>query len=156
MEWLETHSADELVFIIWGAVFVLWATWKFLKTAFPGVKRFISFVDALMKLPDFMADTTDRLTKNEAHLSDVKHEVLPNNGASMRDEQVTLGIRIERIEARHKGNDELLQALDDELRMRGERGIGIPRSTISPRLNAMYLRKPTAHDEVHETGEISE
>lgn len=131
--WLESQSGLEFVLTTGGVCALLWAAWKFLKAVFPGVKNFIVFLDALAKLPVFMETTTNTLHRDEKIVMEVRHEVLPNNGKSMRDEQVTSALRIAKIEAKLSKDYGRVDEMDREIAYREERGLGIP-TTTSPNL----------------------
>jgi len=128
-QWLAAQDALSFVLTVAGIMGIIWAGWKFAKAAFPGVKKLIAFLDALAGLPRFMAAASDRLDRQEALLHEVKHEVLPNNGGSMRDAQDTMGLRVEKIEAKLAKDHQRFDAIEAELRDREARNIGIPAST---------------------------
>lgn len=149
-EWLDSQTGLNFVVTVGSIALLIWGFWKFVKAAFPSVKRAIQFLEALGKLPDFMTSAAERLDAQEEIMQDVKHEVLPNSGKSMRDEQITMGLRLEKVEAKMSKDYTRIKAIEDELRIREQRGIGIPTSTVSPRLNALPSRipshRPTSED----------
>lgn len=152
-DWLAAQDGLTLVLTVLGVMAIMAGLWKFAKNAFPGVKKLIGFIDALMRLPDFMASIDSRMDTQEKLTREVKHEVLPNEGGSMRDEMTTTGLRLEKVEAKLSKDYERLEAVEDELRIREERGIGISDTATSPRLKALPSRVPrtTRDDELEDT-----
>ncbi len=70
-------SALQVVLWILGAALIVFLAIKL----WPFVRNAVSIVDALVKLPA----TVESLEKLTEDVATVKHEVLPNNGASLRD-----------------------------------------------------------------------
>lgn len=132
-EWLSNQSGLEFVLTVGGFLALGWAVWKFLRAVFPGLKNFVTFLDALGRLPSFMETTTKTLHRHEKIVMEVRHEVLPNNGKSMRDEQVTSALRIAKIEAKLSKDYGRVDEMDREIAYREARGLGIP-TTTSPNL----------------------
>jgi len=138
-DWLNGQTGLELILTIAGIMAIIGLAWKFAKAAFPRVKMTIAFLDALGALPQFMADTRAQQESQDTLLQEIRHEVLPNNGGSLRDEVSTLSLRTEKVEAKLTKDHQRFSAIEDELRIREERGIGIPNPT-SPRLKALPSR----------------
>lgn len=77
--WLQLIVAVTIILGLIGTVVVL--SRKF----FPWLKKRIRTTDAISDLPDFMADVRKTLAAQDNALALLKHEVLPNNGGSLRD-----------------------------------------------------------------------
>lgn len=92
-QWLRAYDGLEIAvtLVFWGAV--IWGFFTFLKKTWPGFLTLIEFIKALGRLPEFMRQTDE-------NLAIVKHEVLPNNGGSLRDEVTTQGLRLEKVDAK--------------------------------------------------------
>lgn len=120
IEWMKSVDFDlwELFLTIGAIVFALSVVWSSLKRFWPSLKKFIRFVEAMFALPDFIKDAREALTKQERVLEVVKHEVLPNNGGSLRDEVTTQGLRLEKLEAKMMKNFERVRELEHELEVR--------------------------------------
>lgn len=153
-DWLAAQDGLTLVLTVLGVMAIMAGLWKFAKNAFPGVKKLIAFIDALMRLPEFMSTIDKRLDDQEELSRDIKHEVLPNHGGSMRDELTTMGLRQEKVEAKLTKDYERLAVVEDELRIREARGIGISDATTSPRLKAHPSRmNSSSEDEDDDLGD---
>ncbi len=100
--WLNSFSALAFILVVIAILYLVRMLWQGAKVAIPNVKTAISFVEALFQLPKFMGEM--RLEVRE-----IKHEVLPNNGGSLRDdlETVTLMVEAQSLEmAQLKAHDE--------------------------------------------------
>ena len=91
-----------------------------MRSALPGVKAAMKFVEAQFTLPEFMDDM-------RTQVREIRHEVLPNNGGSLRDdlETVTLMVEAQSLEmAQLKKHDESdharLEELEDTINRRRE------------------------------------
>lgn len=93
IDWLNSFSALALILSIIAVLYLIRMLWIGGKKALPGLKSAISFVEALFRLPVFMAETTQSLRE-------VRHEVLPNNGDSMRDDVETVMLMVEQLSNR--------------------------------------------------------
>lgn len=144
-DWLDGQTGLEFVLTVAAFIGVLWAAWKILKAIFPGLKGFIVFIEALGGLPAFMKTTTQTLDRHEVIVSEVRHEVLPNQGASMRDESRTNGLRIEKIEAKLAKDHVRFAAIETELEYRQRHGLGIPPIT-QPVPNTVGFPADTSED----------
>lgn len=110
--WLEDQTA--LSFLLWVAA--VWATltlaWKTVRKMIPALKSLIALSESLERLPAWMDDTDDRL-------DEIRHEVLPNKGGSLRDDVVTVSLQVEQMAARQQENigrvDELEQTITRRL-----------------------------------------
>ena len=119
--WLDSFSALALILAIIAVLYLIRMLWRGAKKAWPGLKAFIAFVEALFQLPTFMEDITKSV-------QEVRHEVLPNNGGSMRDdlETVTLMLeeqrtRMKTVEDHDKKDNERIKYLEDTITRRRER-----------------------------------
>lgn len=121
-EWLRTYDGVEIMLFITFLVVTVRLLWKWAKAALPQVENATKFLRALGQLPEFMSSTT-------VLMGELKHEVLPNHGSSLRDEAVTTGLRIEKIEAKLSKDRERLTAVEAVLRYREENSLGIPPSS---------------------------
>lgn len=114
------EGQDALTFLLNVGAFlgVAWALWKLARNIWPGLNTFIRFVNALGKLPAFMSSAEERLTFIQGSLGEVRHEVLPHNGGSLRDGVDEVRARVEAIEAHEKKDLQRLAALEAEIRSR--------------------------------------
>ena len=113
LKWLE--EVNLLPVILWCAALVTLAGAGFraVKGAIPAIKKLIELSESLEKLPAWM-DSTDTLLKT------VHHEVLPNNGGSLRDDVQMLSMQLEQLKA-HQDNDyKRLGELEDTINRRVE------------------------------------
>ena len=100
--WLNSFSALAFILVVIAILYLVRMLWQGAKVAIPNVKAAISFVEALFQLPKFMGEMRLEVRK-------IKHEVLPNNGGSLRDdlETVTLMVEAQSLEmAQLKAHDE--------------------------------------------------
>lgn len=51
----------------------------------PIISRFVTTIDSLGKLPQFILETKATLDQQNKTLSTIKHELFPNSGKSLRD-----------------------------------------------------------------------
>lgn len=121
VSWLSSFSALTFVLTLLAIVTLTTLLWRTAKKALPGVKATISFLEALAQLPTFMVAIETRLPKIESALHEVRHEVLPNRGGSMRDDLTMVGLRVKKIEALHKDDTEEYEVIDQELQSRQAR-----------------------------------
>lgn len=119
-EWLDQQSA--LSFILWVAA--IWATivlmWRTMKKAIPALKNLIELSESLQHLPDWMDSVDERLDDQTETLEEVRHEVLPNNGVSMRDDLTTVSLQVEKLQAHQDKDYERLNGLEDTITRRLE------------------------------------
>lgn len=124
LRWLESYSALNL--ILWAAA--LWAMLKLtlstIKRTIPAVKNLIALSESLEKLPDWMESADERLDKIQPVLEQVRHEVLPNNGGSLRDDVVTISMQVEKLQAHQDKDFDRLNGLEDTVNRRLERRDG--------------------------------
>lgn len=111
--WLESQSA--LNFILWlaavvAAVRLTWATFRKLR---PAVKAIIKLSESLDKLPEWMDSTDEKL-------AEIRHEVLPNNGGSLRDDVVTISLQMEQMKELATENSERVDELENTITRRIE------------------------------------
>jgi len=73
----------------------LYVSIRFLIRFWPWLKKVIAFIEALGKLPIFMAETNTTMAQQSKALADIHHEVHYNNGTSVKDsmERVELGVK---------------------------------------------------------------
>lgn len=117
--WLREYDGVEIV-LFFTLLFVLVRLLvKWAKTAIPQVETAIRFLRALGDLPHFMTSTM-------TIIGELKHEVLPNNGGSLRDETVTTALRVEKIEAKMSKDQKRLEHVEGLLQYRQENNLGIP------------------------------
>ncbi len=122
--WLDSFTALALICAVIAILYLIRMLWQGAKRALPVVKAAITFVEALFALPVFMVEVREEVRE-------IKHEVLPNNGGSLRDdlETVTLMVEAQSLEmAQLKKHDEpdhaRLEELEDTInRRRTQRAI---------------------------------
>lgn len=151
-EWLESVNGLEIVLTVIATIVLLRMVWRWIKHAWPGLKRFIAFFDALARLPPFMSETTAAMTDTRAAMDrlhsmvvEVRHEVLPNDGKSMRDDMVTMSLRQESMAAKQANDYERFAAIEEELKIRSKQSLGIPPAT-NPRLRAVRDRDTSSEE----------
>lgn len=120
-EWLREYDGVEIMLFITFLVVTIKLLWKWAKAVLPQIETATKFFRALGQLPEFMSSTT-------VLMGELKHEVLPNNGGSLRDETVTMGLRVEMIEAKLSKDPDRQTAVEAVLRYREENNLGIPPS----------------------------
>jgi hypothetical protein len=76
LQWVLGVAA--VVAFVGGAIKVIPGAWRF-------VSQFVTTINSLADLPEFIDKTKSTLTAQDDALSAIKHEVLPNNGGSLRD-----------------------------------------------------------------------
>lgn len=121
-DWLREYDGVEIALFITFIAVTIRLLWKWAKAALPQIETAIKFLRALGQLPEFMSSTT-------VLMGELKHEVLPNNGGSLRDETVTMGLRVEKIEAKLSKDHDRLSTVEGVLRYREENNLGIPPSS---------------------------
>lgn len=128
-EWLDSFSA----LVALGALILLMQLVKMLwvgaKTALPKVKAAVSYFEAQLSLPTFMAET-------RSQLGEIRHEVFPNAGGSFRDDVETLTLMVDRLNAKvdqlgeHDASDHLrIKALEDTIDRRRDRRAELQRES---------------------------
>lgn len=114
-EWLNNHSA--MAALVW--IVFIWALAALLvRTAmktWPGLVSLVKFIQALGKLPEFMQTTNQALEDLAETTQEVKHEVFPNRGGSMRDDLTEQALRMQKIEARLEKDYRRLGEIDSQL-----------------------------------------
>ena len=68
-----------------------------IRKAWPSLSRFVSTINALAELPEFITKTNKTLQAQNALLATIKHEVLPNSGGSMRDAVDRQGVALKEV-----------------------------------------------------------
>lgn len=123
-EWLDSFSALVFILVIIAILYLIRMLWRGAKKALPGLKAAITFVEALFQLPAFMAATTKSI-------NEVRHEVLPNEGGSLRDDLETATLisekldlrlddmsqRLSQVEQHDQSDHERIQALEEMSRL---------------------------------------
>lgn len=111
--WLE--GVDLLAFVLWvGAILTLLGfAIRTVRRSIPALKKLITLSESLDKLPEWMDDTDKKL-------AEIRHEVLPNNGGSMRDDLQTVSLQVETLQAHNDKDYERLGALEDTVNRRLE------------------------------------
>lgn len=109
LDWLNSFSALALILVVIAVLYLIRMLWQGAKKALPVVKAAITFVEALFAMPTFMAETSSQLRE-------IRHEVLPNKGGSLRDDVETVTLLAEKL------NEQLTQLHDhdrtDHVRLR--------------------------------------
>lgn len=97
--WLSRYSALEAALTVIAILGAIALTWNGAKRAWPGLVSFVEFVKSLGALPGFMTETSSQLRE-------IRHEVLPNKGGSLRDDVETVTLLAEKL------NEQLTQLHD--------------------------------------------
>lgn len=109
VDWLNSFTALTAVLVTIAVLYLIRMLWQGAKKALPVVKAAITFVEALFAMPTFMAETSSQLRE-------IRHEVLPNKGGSLRDDVETVTLLAEKL------NEQLTQLHDhdrtDHVRLR--------------------------------------
>lgn len=128
--WLDSFSALVFVATVAGIYLLLRSIFRSLRKSWPAFKSAIAFCEALFRLPVFM-------TYMETAVAEVRHEVFPNNGGSLRDDVDTLMLQgkqntemIKQLTQHDKQDHERLEVIEDELKLREERRV-LARSRIA-------------------------
>lgn len=137
--WLQSINGLEILLTLIALVALIKMLWKWIKHLWPGLKKFIAFFDALARLPTFMVESMTADRNLRTLVMEVRHEVLPNNGKSLRDDVVTIALRQESMAAKQANDYERFLAIEDELKTRSRNSLGIPPAT-NPRLRAVRDR----------------
>ncbi len=93
LEWLDSFSALVGVLAVIAILYLIRMLWQVAKRAFPSIKASIRFIEALLQLPFFMESTTKSI-------NEVRQEVLPNEGGSLRDDLETVTLMSEKLDLR--------------------------------------------------------
>lgn len=113
VRWLESQSA--LTFLLWVAA--IWATltlaWSTVRRMIPAIKSLIALSESLEQLPAWM-DSTD------TRLDEIRHEVLPNNGGSLRDDVMTVSLQLEQVAAQQQDDRGRVDELEHTITRRIE------------------------------------
>ena len=97
--WLNSFTALAGILALIAIMYLLRMLWQGAKKALPVVKSAITFVEALFAMPTFMSETSSQLRE-------IRHEVLPNKGGSLRDDVETVTLLAEKL------NEQLTQLHD--------------------------------------------
>ena len=100
-DWLNSFTALTAVLVTIAVLYLIRMLWQGAKKALPVVKAAITFVEALFAMPTFMAETSSQLRE-------IRHEVLPNKGGSLRDDVETVTLLAEKL------NEQLTQLHDHD------------------------------------------
>ena len=119
-DWLNSFTALAGILALIAIVYLLRMLWQGAKKALPVVKSAITFVEALFAMPTFMSETSSQLRE-------IRHEVLPNKGSSLRDDVETVTLLAEKLNEQltqlydyDKTDHERLKALEDAITRRRE------------------------------------
>lgn len=115
---LQWSSLIEFCLTLGAIVFAAGAVWAVMKRVWPGLRKLVSFVEALGRLPTFMVDADENFATIKQSLAEVRHEVLPNNGGSLRDDFDLIGLRVEKIDARQTNDFQRINHLEDTITRR--------------------------------------
>jgi len=117
-----TFLAEISLWQVAVVIIAMWILWRIAKQFWPGLKKFIAFVGALNLLPTFLdetkvalAETSTALAEQSALLAQIKHEVLPNNGGSLRDAVDKQGVELSEMNKKLKNDDDRIEALEKTL-----------------------------------------
>lgn len=64
------------------------------------IRRSVKTIDSLSELPEFIDKTRETLKSQDKALAAIKHEVLPNNGGSLRDAVDKHGAALAEVQAK--------------------------------------------------------
>ena len=120
IDWLNSFSALAFILVVIAILYLVRMLWQGAKKALPVVKSAITFVEALFAMPKFMSETS-------LQLREIRHEVLPNKGGSLRDDVETVTLLAEKLNEQltqlhdHGRTDHArLKALEDAITRRRE------------------------------------
>lgn len=116
--WLESMNGWQFVVLVAGIWWLARLIWGTAKRSIPVLRRLLAFIDALGKLPEWMTQTDGRFDALEEGIKQVRHEVLPNHGSSLRDAVEIIDRRVEAIEAKQSRDYARLNSLEKELEER--------------------------------------
>ena len=115
VDWLNSFTALTAVLVIIAVLYLIRMLWRGAKAALPGVRAALTFVEALFGLPVFMSDMRKQV-------QEIRHEVLPNNGRSLRDDVETLtlmaeqqGLKLTQLEKHDEVDHARLGVLEDTI-----------------------------------------
>ena len=118
--WLNSFSALAFILVVIAILYLVRMLWQGAKVAIPNIKAAISFVEALFAMPKFMSETSSQLRE-------IRHEVLPNKGGSLRDDVETVTLLTEKLNEQltqlndhDRADHERLKALEDTITRRRE------------------------------------
>lgn len=115
-DWLNSFSALAGILALIAIIYLIRMFWQGAKKALPVVKAAIEFIEALFAMPKFMSETSSQLRE-------IRHEVLPNRGSSLRDDVETVTLLTEQLTQLHdhdRTDHERLKALEDTITRRRE------------------------------------
>ena len=120
VDWLNSFTALAGILVLIAIMYLIRMLWQGAKKALPVVKAAITFVEALFAMPTFMAETSSQLRE-------IRHEVLPNKGGSLRDDVETVTLLTEKLNEQltqlhdhDRADHERLKALEDRISRRRE------------------------------------
>lgn len=120
VDWLNSFTALAGILALIAILYLIRMLWRGSKKALPIVKSTITFIEALFAMPTFMAETSSQLRE-------IRHEVLPNKGGSLRDDVETVTLLAEKLNEQltqlhdhGKTDHERLKALEDTISRRRE------------------------------------
>lgn len=111
--WLNSFTALAGILALIAIIYLIRMLWQGAKKALPVVKSAITFVEALFAMPTFMSETSSQLRE-------IRHEVLPNKGGSLRDDVETVTLLAEKLNERDRTDHARLEELEDMITRRRE------------------------------------
>ena len=112
-DWLNSFSALAGILPLIAILYLIRMLWQGAKKALPIVKSAITFVEALFAMPTFMSETSSQLRE-------IRHEVLPNKGGSLRDDVETLNEQLTQLHDHDRTDHARLKVLEDTITRRRE------------------------------------
>lgn len=134
--WLNSFSALAFILVVIAILYLVRMLWQGAKVAIPNIKAAISFVEALFQLPKFMDEMREQVRE-------IRHEVLPNNGRSLRDDVETVTLMVEKhsldlaqLTEHDKADYERLGVLEDMITRRRDKRATIQQEVDSENVDA--------------------
>lgn len=135
-DWLNSFTALAGILALIAIMYLIRMLWQGAKKALPAVKAAITFVEALFAMPTFMAETSSQLRE-------IRHEVLPNKGGSLRDDLETVTLMVEKhslelaqLTEHDKADYERLGVLEDTITRRRDKRATIQQEVDSENVDA--------------------
>lgn len=121
-KWLDGIQVNMLSLILWIAAIWTLATLlvRTVKKSIPALKNLIELSESLTLLPDWMEKVEGQMEDQKVLLEEVRQEVLPNNGGSMRDDLETVSLQVAQLKAHQLNKPEVVDDLEDTITRRLE------------------------------------